>query len=78
MVRERLCEWSNCLEDANGSAKRVSISYRQRYANGEEYEKPMFCCADHAALWLINRSRPVCNGTAALVKHVEERLSPQL
>jgi hypothetical protein len=74
MAREQLCYWSNCVVDANDSATRVSVSYRQRYANGDEHERAMFCCADHAALWLVDRSRPTCNGTAQLVKSIEEKL----
>jgi hypothetical protein len=42
MPRERMCEYGNCTSTDIA----VTVNYRKE-------QRPAFCCAEHAALWLL-------------------------
>lgn len=45
-MTERICQYGNCENT------RVEITVNYRTAG----ERPAFCCAEHAALWLMERA----------------------
>jgi hypothetical protein len=45
MTKDRLCDYGNCEKT------RVAVT-----VNYHNEERPAFCCGEHAALWLLQRS----------------------
>jgi hypothetical protein len=43
-VKERMCDYGNCEET------KVAVT-----VNFKNEERPAFCCAEHAAMWLLKR-----------------------
>lgn len=60
MARETLCRYGNCDKPGNG------VSINLRHAVKGLGERPTFCCAEHAALWLLRQVHRVeGTGTAS-------------
>lgn len=57
---KRLCAYGNCRNDD----VTVTVNHRQGL------ERPAFCCEEHAALWLIRKSK----NYAALVQTIAPML----
>jgi hypothetical protein len=64
-TKERLCEYGNC----NSTESKVTVNYM----GSEPAERPSFCSAEHAAIWLVLRQKfngPAREATRQLLEEI--------